>query len=114
MIRRPPRSTLFPYTTLFRSLRATCRKPQGLASPAFESGSALFEKRREPLLHVPRRREQAEVVRFEQQPFLEGHLEALVHGLQRETHRERAHGENTPQHLLGRGHHLARPAALVH
>src|SRR2546430_10250436 len=24
MIRRPPRSTLFPYTTLFRSLSATC------------------------------------------------------------------------------------------
>src|SRR2546430_10416817 len=24
MIRRPPRSTLFPYTTLFRSLRAVC------------------------------------------------------------------------------------------
>src|ERR1041385_9390043 len=24
MIRRPPRSTLFPYTTLFRSLTATC------------------------------------------------------------------------------------------
>src|SRR5688572_32525935 len=24
MIRRPPRSTLFPYTTLFRSLPATC------------------------------------------------------------------------------------------
>src|SRR5690348_18254352 len=24
MIRRPPRSTLFPYTTLFRSLRAPC------------------------------------------------------------------------------------------
>src|SRR3712207_6918545 len=29
MIRRPPRSTLFPYTTLFRSARrpATCRAP---------------------------------------------------------------------------------------
>src|SRR3972149_8473576 len=26
MIRRPPRSTLFPYTTLFRS--ATCARPQ--------------------------------------------------------------------------------------
>src|SRR2546422_3982764 len=26
MIRRPPRSTLFPYTTLFRSLRAGRRK----------------------------------------------------------------------------------------
>src|SRR5688572_32163259 len=25
MIRRPPRSTLFPYTTLFRSQRKTCR-----------------------------------------------------------------------------------------
>src|SRR2546426_8115357 len=25
MIRRPPRSTLFPYTTLFRSLLAACR-----------------------------------------------------------------------------------------
>src|SRR3712207_8544610 len=24
MIRRPPRSTLFPYTTLFRSVRRTC------------------------------------------------------------------------------------------
>src|SRR2546430_6213808 len=24
MIRRPPRSTLFPYTTLFRSLRPSC------------------------------------------------------------------------------------------
>src|ERR1035441_8986420 len=24
MIRRPPRSTLFPYTTLFRSLKKTC------------------------------------------------------------------------------------------
>src|SRR3712207_7605570 len=27
MIRRPPRSTLFPYTTLFRSERAAARSP---------------------------------------------------------------------------------------
>src|SRR5215216_7801112 len=27
MIRRPPRSTLFPYTTLFRSPRSTPRRP---------------------------------------------------------------------------------------
>src|SRR5437763_5088026 len=27
MIRRPPRSTLFPYTTLFRSLGAAARRP---------------------------------------------------------------------------------------
>src|SRR3712207_8072565 len=29
MIRRPPRSTLFPYTTLFRSLRARGRRVAG-------------------------------------------------------------------------------------
>src|SRR2546422_7510268 len=27
MIRRPPRSTLFPYTTLFRSVCSTLKKP---------------------------------------------------------------------------------------
>src|SRR2546429_9541317 len=31
MIRRPPRSTLFPYTTLFRSLRAAGRPGGGAA-----------------------------------------------------------------------------------
>src|SRR5574337_345905 len=30
MIRRPPRSTLFPYTTLFRSVPAQAPKPLGL------------------------------------------------------------------------------------
>src|SRR2546423_9981623 len=36
MIRRPPRSTLFPYTTLFRSPRSdTCRRAsRGTRSPA--------------------------------------------------------------------------------
>src|SRR2546426_7503603 len=35
MIRRPPRSTLFPYTTLFRScisIRRPCPRPMGPAS----------------------------------------------------------------------------------
>src|SRR3989454_12399497 len=32
MIRRPPRSTLFPYTTLFRSLALTSHLPQAVAS----------------------------------------------------------------------------------
>src|SRR5205809_5795338 len=31
MIRRPPRSTLFPYTTLFRSVRAFLRVADALA-----------------------------------------------------------------------------------
>src|SRR2546426_4054997 len=33
MIRRPPRSTLFPYTTLFRSHRATRRRTRGRPRP---------------------------------------------------------------------------------
>src|SRR4051812_49632933 len=38
MIRRPPRSTLFPYTTLFRSRR--CRRPRGTTSPRTSKRSA--------------------------------------------------------------------------
>src|SRR5256885_5771821 len=33
MIRRPPRSTLFPYTTLFRSRCATQHQPAGAQRP---------------------------------------------------------------------------------
>src|SRR2546429_3625923 len=40
MIRRPPRSTLFPYTTLFRSLPAL----PGL-SPHARSGQSIVESR---------------------------------------------------------------------
>src|SRR3712207_1494556 len=38
MIRRPPRSTLFPYTTLFRSVRACAHVPP--AGPARPSGGS--------------------------------------------------------------------------
>src|SRR2546430_4786845 len=33
MIRRPPRSTLFPYTTLFRSPRSTMGRSPAIAAP---------------------------------------------------------------------------------
>src|SRR5258705_12808947 len=43
MIRRPPRSTLFPYTTLFRSL------------PGYQSGAAaLREAGLEPIVLAPK------------------------------------------------------------
>src|SRR3712207_7736556 len=42
MIRRPPRSTLFPYTTLFRSHEAGWRKP----ALAKEPRRALLEQAR--------------------------------------------------------------------
>src|SRR2546429_3527386 len=35
MIRRPPRSTLFPYTTLFRSSRAPSHRCRSIASSTF-------------------------------------------------------------------------------
>src|SRR5687768_18372013 len=41
MIRRPPRSTLFPYTTLFRSSFGSDGSPSSLASPS-ESTDATF------------------------------------------------------------------------
>src|SRR2546422_3814065 len=40
MIRRPPRSTLFPYTTLFRS-RGACRRPGGDVYTSCASNPAL-------------------------------------------------------------------------
>src|SRR6266446_9548051 len=54
MIRRPPRSTLFPYTTLFRSCRSRCldlsfwhlpdRRGQGAASGLRHPGTARSEE----------------------------------------------------------------------
>src|SRR3712207_7604731 len=38
MIRRPPRSTLFPYTTLFRSHLAGDASPELIAASAFVHG----------------------------------------------------------------------------
>src|SRR2546422_3914260 len=47
MIRRPPRSTLFPYTTLFRSAGLPCEATNALREPdplagAFSSGRHRF------------------------------------------------------------------------
>src|SRR3712207_6925615 len=61
MIRRPPRSTLFPYTTLFRSARATRRRllgGLGLCRGAAPSGAPLARATRpqcEQLLGLDRK-----------------------------------------------------------
>src|SRR5256885_4428454 len=44
MIRRPPRSTLFPYTTLFRSLRRV-REPAGDEDPHRARNAAARARR---------------------------------------------------------------------
>src|SRR3712207_7900697 len=51
MIRRPPRSTLFPYTTLFRSAagaRPGEGPPQGRRGPRLGFGGAGAHRRRHP------------------------------------------------------------------
>src|SRR5256885_11716320 len=47
MIRRPPRSTLFPYPALFRSVRNTRRRPPGqaLADRALKRRNLLADRR---------------------------------------------------------------------
>src|SRR3712207_8491204 len=51
MIRRPPRSTLFPYTTLFRSRRGVLRKARG------RDGEALSRSSRGAGEHLEGRRD---------------------------------------------------------
>src|SRR2546422_9072755 len=48
MIRRPPRSTLFPYTTLFRSLRVLSQLEEELAERAerLHLGAAVLQRLR--------------------------------------------------------------------
>src|SRR2546427_7838543 len=48
MIRRPPRSTLFPYTTLFRSLRSRAERVQ------HDQGSRAGQRRGDVLIRVAR------------------------------------------------------------
>src|SRR3712207_7290594 len=58
MIRRPPRSTLFPYTTLFRSVAPAHERPGGRAAehPAGAGDQHPHEERRvaaRPVHRVP-------------------------------------------------------------
>src|SRR5258707_7507047 len=48
MIRRPPRSTLFPYTTLFRSIFANSPDPFGMIAPdgSYTDKTPLFAGKR--------------------------------------------------------------------
>src|SRR3712207_7992120 len=57
MIRRPPRSTLFPYTTLFRSgpfgrLRGAPVEPQSHPSTRSGRRGALDQRRTHPMPHA--------------------------------------------------------------
>src|SRR2546430_12688394 len=45
MIRRPPRSTLFPYTTLFRSRRVVLAEEHGRPFPSARRGAGVARTR---------------------------------------------------------------------
>src|SRR5258705_9375513 len=57
MIRRPPRSTLFPYTTLFRSVSAACLSPSIWTGP-FTSPHRERCRRAAPRNPLPMRSEE--------------------------------------------------------
>src|SRR2546430_4505335 len=60
MIRRPPRSTLFPYTTLFRSLDRDVdflRRPLDLDAAHGRLGELVLEKFAHPIVRVHVQRE---------------------------------------------------------
>src|SRR5436189_4686244 len=55
MVRRPPRSTLFPYTTLFRSqtVRVSCRGPRLLHSTQREAARSERSEEHTSVLQSP-------------------------------------------------------------
>src|SRR2546422_4291101 len=66
MIRRPPRSTLFPYTTLFRSLGAraggarACEQPEPIFAPRCARLSAPLADGEQSCRAGPERRQRSE------------------------------------------------------
>src|SRR3712207_7150096 len=69
MIRRPPRSTLFPYTTLFRSDEATRDKPWEELTIKLLSGEepvSELDRLAEVLAAFTSKRTKAELVRSEE------------------------------------------------
>src|SRR3712207_7798899 len=54
MIRRPPRSTLFPYTTLFRSAERQLARPRPASAAHRRDDRQLHERARARLARRPR------------------------------------------------------------
>src|SRR2546430_12236286 len=52
MIRRPPRSTLFPYTTLFRSRRTSARRSTSLRPSVLRSTATSVTTRRRSVVSL--------------------------------------------------------------
>src|SRR5256885_9973147 len=89
MIRRPPRSTLFPYTTLFRSLRADEREHERAAGDRRQrDGGGFADPGRAP-------RERTETARHRRQAPLAAEIE-IAH----RPHRDRKSTRLNSSHLV--------------
>src|SRR5947209_14599109 len=72
MIRRPPRSTLFPYTTLFRSSVSFRYRPSAAADRALGGGErqGLWRTARARRLHRPCRRSEEHTSELQSRQYL--------------------------------------------
>src|SRR3989442_2651707 len=70
MIRRPPRSTLFPYTTLFRSLGELARRRRADPDRVGELSPELGEDLVEGLLRRGERRSEEHTSELQSRPHL--------------------------------------------
>src|SRR2546430_12909281 len=89
MIRRPPRSTLFPYTTLFRSLAVALTEqpkpyvlPEAPAAVAAVAVAAAAEDRESTRLNSSHSQNSYAVFCFKKKKLLTPHLLICRHGLQ--------------------------------
>src|SRR2546430_17116667 len=102
MIRRPPRSTLFPYTTLFRSVSGVARGSQADDSPRNDT---------DPLLSAPRRSDEFGPLVGREHPA--GMGADLRPGLPGDRHAGRALRHREPAHLQAPIRRRWRPALAL-
>src|SRR5687768_18260474 len=99
MIRRPPRSTLFPYTTLFRSLLRLPRPHREQRPKSFGSLLPLLQRNR-PRHHRPRHAQDRKSTRLNSS---HGYISYAVFCLKKKISR----------HVITHSHHQPPPHLLT-
>src|SRR2546422_7937607 len=96
MIRRPPRSTLFPYTTLFRSGLLALHGPARLSDPRAHGDAAHGPARRPPRRDVLRTPDRSE----EHTSELQSRLHLVCRLLLEKKKKRKSHNlySNAPRH----------------
>src|SRR2546426_3175577 len=111
MIRRPPRSTLFPYTTLFRSLRREGRRARREGARGLEP--APEGRRRD---HVDRRTEARQPVARDADPAVvrDGRNRVDRNSPQAEAHDPELEGSGTRESHVPHARGARRPRGSEH